>query len=373
MNRRAIIAAAPAAVAGATLAQAQTPAAPAAPAVQGTGLPEVRWRVQSAFPRVFDILFGTLERISARVAQLTDNRFRLQVFPAGEIVGTLQVLDAVQAGTIEAGHTAAYYYIGKEPGFAPLTAMTFGLNTRQLTSWFRFGGGNELAAELFRDYNIHGITAGDTGAQMGGWFRNEINTVEQLRGLKFRITGLAGQLFTRLGAAPTLVPPADISPSLERGVIDAAEFVGPHDDERGQFHRVARFYYAPGFWEPGARLHFMSNLTAWNALPAQYKAALEVACAEADSDMVARYDAANPQALRRLLAAGTELRFWSRPIMEAAWRANEQLNADVAAQNPRFARIMESYNRFRADQFTWFRVSENSFDNFAFTAAQTVR
>jgi TRAP-type mannitol/chloroaromatic compound transport system substrate-binding protein len=341
--------------------------------VQGTGLPEVRWRVQSAFPRVFDILWGTLERIAARVAQLTENRFRLQVFPAGEIVGAPQILDAVQAGTIEAGHTASYYYVGKDISFAPFTAFPFGLNTRQLTAWFRHGGGNELAAELFREYNIHGLTAGDTGAQMGGWFRSEITTVEQLRGLKFRIPGFPGQLFARLGAAPTVVAPADIYPSLERGVLDAVEFVGPHDDERGQFFRVARFYYAPGFWEPGARLHFMANLAAWNALPAQYKAALEIACAEADSDMVARYDAANPQALRRLLAAGTQLRFWPRPIMEAAWRANEELIAETSRQNPRFARIMESYLRFRADQFTWFRVAENSFDNFAFTAAQTVR
>ncbi len=362
MNRRAILGAAAAAA----------PAALATPALAQT-LPEVRWRAQSSFPRVFDVLYGTLERISARVAQLTDNRFRIQVFPAGEIVGGLQVLDAVQAGTLEAGHTASYYYIGKEPGFAPFTAMTFGLTTRQLTAWFRHGGGNELAAELFREYNIHGITAGDTGAQMGGWFRNEITSVEQLRGLKFRITGLAGQLFTRLGAAPTLIAPADIYPSLERGVIDAAEFVGPHDDERANYVRVARFYYAPGFWEPGARLHFMSNLRAWNALPDLYKHAVEVACGEADADMVSRYDHLNPQALRRLVAAGAQLRFWPRPVMEAAWRANEELNADLGRQNPRFGRIMESYNRFRNDQYQWFRVSENSFDNFAFTAAQTVR
>ena len=361
MNRRALMGAA-----------AVAPVALAAPAIAQT-LPKVRWRAQSSFPRVFDVLYGTLERISARVAQLTENRFRIQVFPAGEIVGGLQVLDAVQAGTIEAGHTASYYYIGKEPGFAPFTAMTFGLNTRQMTSWFRFGGGNELAAELFREYSIHGITAGDTGAQMGGWFRNEITTVDQLRGLKFRITGLAGQLFTRLGAAPTLIAPADIYPSLERGVIDAAEFVGPHDDERANYVRVARFYYAPGFWEPGARLHFMSNLRAWNALPDQYKHALEVACAEADSEMVARYDNLNPQALRRLVAAGAQLRFWPRPILEAAWRANEELNADLARQNPRFGRIMESYNRYRGDMYQWYRVSENSFDNFACTAAQTVR
>ncbi|WP_439552934.1 TRAP transporter substrate-binding protein [Falsiroseomonas sp.] len=363
MNRRSMVGAAAAAIPAAAIA---TPAVAQA-------MPEVRWRAASSFPRVFDVLYGTFDRICARVAQLTDGKFRIQPFPAGEIVGGLQVLDAVQAGTIEAGHTAAYYYLGKEPGFAPFTAMCFGLNTRQMTAWFRHGGGNELAAELFREYNIHGITAGDTGAQMGGWFRNEITSVDQLRGLKFRITGLAGQLFTRLGAAPTLIAPADIYPSLERGVIDAAEFVGPHDDERANYVRVARFYYAPGFWEPGARLHFISNQRAYAALPDLYKHALDVACAEADSDMVARYDHLNPQALRRLVAAGAQLRFWPRPILEAAWRANEEMVADIGRQNARFARIMESYNRFRTEQFQWFRIAENSYDNFAFSAAQTVR
>ncbi|WP_372621627.1 TRAP transporter substrate-binding protein [Falsiroseomonas sp.] len=361
MNRRALMGAA-----------ATAPVALATPAL-AQALPEVRWRVQSSFPRVFDILFGTLERISARVAQLTDGKFRIQAFPAGEIVGGLQVLDAVQAGTIEAGHTASYYFIGKDVGFAPFTAMTFGLTTRQLTSWFKFGGGNELADEFFREYNIVAHTAGDTGAQMGGWFRNEITSVDQLRGLKFRITGLAGQLFTRLGASPTLIAPADIYPSLERGVIDAAEFVGPHDDLRANYVRVARYYYAPGFWEPGARLHFMSNQRAHAALPDSYKAALEVACGEADAEMVARYDAANPAALRRLVAAGAQLRFWPRPVLEAAWKANEELNAELMGQNPKFRKIMESYLRFRTDAYQWFRVSENSFDNFAFTAAQTVR
>jgi len=361
MNRRTL---AGAAAAGATLL--------ATPAV-AQALPEVRWRVQSSFPRVFDVLYGTMERIAARVGQLTEGRFRIQTFPAGEIVGGLAVLDAVQAGTIEAGHTASYYYIGKDVAFAPFTAMCFGLNTRQMTAWFRHGGGNALADQLFAEYNIVAHTAGDTGAQMGGWFRNEITTVEQLRGLKFRITGLAGQLFTRLGAAPTLIAPADIYPSLERGVIDAAEFVGPHDDERANYVRVARFYYAPGFWEPGARLHFMSNKRAHDALPDLYKHALEVACAEADSDMVARYDHLNPLALRRLVAAGAQLRFWPRPVLEAAWRANEAMNADLMGQNARFRGIMESYLRFRGDQYQWFRVSENSFDNFAFSAPQTVR
>ena len=329
MNRRALMGAA-----------ATAPVALATPAI-AQSLPEVRWRAASSFPRVFDILYGTLEKISARVAQLTDNKFRIQTFPAGEIVGGLQVLDAVQGGNVEAGHTASYYYIGKDISFVPFTAMTFGLNTRQLTAWFRHGGGNELANELFRDYSIVAHTAGDTGAQMGGWFRNEVQSLDQLRGLKFRITGLAGQLFQRLGAAPTLIAPADIYPALERGVIDATEFVGPHDDLRANYVRVARYYYAPGFWEPGARLHFMMNQRAHAALPDQYKYAIEVACSEADAEMVSRYDASNPQALRRLVAAGAQLRFWPRPIMEAAWKANEELNADLARQNPRFAKILE--------------------------------
>jgi TRAP-type mannitol/chloroaromatic compound transport system substrate-binding protein len=344
-------------------------AALATPALAQTTMPEVRWRVASSYTRSFDVVFGTMERIAARVAQLTDNKFRITTFPAGEIVGGLQVLDAVQAGTVEAGHTASYYYIGKDIAFAPFTAMSFGLNTRQMTAWARFGGGNQFAADLFREYNIIGHSAGDTGAQMGGWFRNEIRSLSDLQGLKFRITGLAGQLFARLGAAPLLLAPTDIYPSLERGVIDAAEFVGPHDDERANYVRVARYYYAPGFWEPSGRVHFMSNIDAYNALPDLYKHAIEVACAEADSDMVARYDHLNPQALRRVIAAGAQLRFWPREILQAAWRANEEMVEELGSGNARFKTIMDSYRAYRGEMFQWHRVSENSFDNFAFSAA----
>ena len=358
MNRRLVLGAAavaaPAALVSPALAQAN---------------PEVRWRCQSSFPRTLDVLFGTPERIANRVAALTENKFRIQVFPAGEIVGGLQVLDAVQAGTIEAGHTASYWYIGKEPGFAFFTAIPFGLNTRQMTAWLRHGGGNAFADSLFSEYNIVGSPAGDTGAQMGGWFRQEIRTPADVQGLKFRISGLAGQVFQRMGANPTLVAPADIYPALERGTIDATEFVGPHDDERLGFFRVARFYYAPGFFEPSARLYFMSNKRAHDALPQLYKDALAIACAEADSEMVSRYDHLNPIALRRLVAQGTQLRFYSREILQLAWRSNEALMADLAGQNPRFKTIWDSYRPYRAEQFQWFRVAENSFDNFAFSAA----
>jgi len=214
MNRRLILGAAAAA-----------PAALAAPALAQT-LPEIRWRLASSFPRTLDVLYGTADRICARVAALTENRFRIQPHQAGEIVPALQVLDAVQAGTIECGHTAPYYYVGKDPSFAFFTALPFGLNARMITAWLTQGGGNALGAELFRDYNTISIPAGDTGAQMGGWFRNEVKSLEELKGLKFRIAGLAGQVFARLGAAPTQVAAADIYPSLERGTLDAVEFVG---------------------------------------------------------------------------------------------------------------------------------------------------
>lgn len=357
MNRRLILgaaAAAPAALATPALAQA---------------LPEVRWRLASSFPRSLDVLFGTAERICARVAAITDNRFRIQPHQAGEIVPALQVLDAVQAGTIECGHTASYYYVGKDPAFAFFTALPFGLNARMNTAWLTQGGGNALAAELFRDYNIHATPAGDTGAQMGGWFRNEVRSVDDLKGLKFRIAGFAGQVFARLGAAPTQVAAADIYPSLERGTLDAVEFVGPHDDEKLGFVRVARFYYAPGFWEAGARLHFMSNQRAWDALPQAYKEAIEVACGEANADMLARYDNLNPQALRRLIAAGAQLRFWPRDIMQAAWREAHALYEETSARNERFRRIWTAYRAYRDEEYQWFRVAENSFDNFAFPAA----
>ncbi|WP_431281341.1 TRAP transporter substrate-binding protein [Humitalea sp. 24SJ18S-53] len=357
MNRRAMLGA------------AVVPVALATPAIAQTQMPEVRWRLTSSFPRNLDVLFSTPENIARRVAQLTDNKFRIQVFPAGEIVGGLQALDAVQAGTLEAAHTASYYYIGKEPGFAFFTAIPFGLTMRQMTAWLRHGGGNQLAANFFRDYNIHGIPAGDTGAQMGGWFRNEIRSQADLQGLKFRIAGFAGQVMQRLGAVPTQVAAADIYPSLERGTLDAVEFVGPHDDERLGFVRVARNYYAPGFWEPSARLHFMANIRAWEALPDLYKAAIDIACAEQDSEMTARYDHLNPQALRRLVAAGAQLRFWPRDILQAAWRESNALYETTAAGNPRFKAIWESYKPYRAEQFQWFRIAESSFDNFAFPAA----
>jgi TRAP-type mannitol/chloroaromatic compound transport system substrate-binding protein len=247
--------------------------------------------------------------------------------------------------------------------------VPFGLNARQNMAWLQFGGGQQLCDELLAGFNCIGFPAGDTGAQMGGWFRSEVKSLDDLKGLKFRTPGLNGQLFQRLGAVPQAIPPADIYPSLERGVLDAVEFVGPHDDEKLGFVRVAKYYYYPGFWEAGAHLHFIANKDAFNRLPDAYKAALETACGEANSDMLARYDNLNPQALRRLVAAGAQLRFWPRDIMQAAWREAHALYDEMSSRNERFKKIWTAYRTYRDIEYQWFRVAESSFDNFAFPAA----
>jgi TRAP-type mannitol/chloroaromatic compound transport system substrate-binding protein len=275
----------------------------------------------------------------------------------------------VQNGTIECGQTPLYYYIGKDPALSFFTSIPFGGNFRQQGAWMKRGGGNELCAEMLREFNCVGFLCGETGTQMGGWFRNEVRGLPDLNGLKFRVAGLAGQIFQRLGASPALIAGADVYPSLERGTIDAAEWVGPYDDEKLGFQRVARFYYAPGFWEPCARGHLVVNQRAWDPLPDAYKAAVQAACAETELEMVARYDVSNPTALRRLVGGGAQLRAWPREVLQAAWRAGHELMEENASKNARFKRVWDSYRPFRDEQFQWFRVAENSYDNFAFTAA----
>jgi TRAP-type mannitol/chloroaromatic compound transport system substrate-binding protein len=341
----------------------------ATPAIAQTQNPEIRWRLQSSFPKNLDILFFGAETISKRVAELTDNRFQIRAFSAGEIAPPLQVLDAVQNGTIECGQTALYYYIGKDPALSFFTSMPFGGNYRQQGAWMKRGGGNEMCAEMLKEFNCIGFLCGDTGTQMGGWFRNEVKSLADMQGLKFRIAGLGGRVFQRIGAVPTLVPASDIYPSLERGTIDAAEFVGPYDDEKLGFHRVAKYYYGPGFWEPCARGHLVIGQKAWDPLPDAYKSAIQVACIETELEMVARYDHQNPLALRRLVAAGAQLRAWPRDVMQASWKATHEMIEEMAAKDARFKRIWESYKPYRDDQFQWARIADNAYDNFAFTAA----
>jgi len=335
----------------------------AAPAI-AQSMPEVRWRCPSSFPKSLDTIYGAAEQVSKRVAEATDGKFQIRVFGGGEIVPALQVADAVQAGTVECGHTAPYYYVGKDPTFAFATAIPFGLNSRQQTAWMYNGGGRELMNEFYAGYNIHGIPCGNTGCQMGGWFRKEIKTVDDLKGLKFRVGGFAGQVLAKLGVVPQQLAASDIYPALEKGTIDAAEWVGPYDDLKLGFNKVAPFYYYPGWWEGGPQLEMYVNKGEWEKLPKHYQAILEAACAEAHSGMQARYDAQNPKALRELVAGGTRLTPFPIPVMEACAAAAEELYAETAGKNAKFKKVFDNWKPFRAEQNLWFQVTENSQDNF---------
>ena len=337
---------------------------------QAAALPTIKWRLTSSFPKSLDTIFGAADVISRRVAVATGGKFQIQVFAAGEIVPGPSALDAVKDGTVECCHTAPYYYFGKDATFAFGTALPFGLNARQQNAWMYHGGGLALMREFYKNYNIINFPSGNTGAQMGGWFRKEIKTVADLKGLKMRIAGLAGRVLAKVGVVPQQISGGDIYPALEKGTIDAAEWVGPYDDEKLGFNKVAKYYYYPGWWEGGPQLDLFVNIKQWEALPPEYKSVLESACAEANLDMLAKYDAVNPAALRRLVAQGVQLRPFSREILNACYAAANAVYAEVAEKNAKFKKIYEPWKKFREDQILWFRVAEQNFDNFMATADQ---
>jgi TRAP-type mannitol/chloroaromatic compound transport system substrate-binding protein len=324
----------------------------------------VRWRLTSSFPKALDTIYGAAEVFAEQVRAMTGGRFQISVHAAGELVPAFGVVDAVQAGTVEAGHTAPYYFFGKDDTFAIDTAIPFGLNSRQLTAWQYAGGGMQLFREFYADYNIVNFPMGNTGAQMGGWYRNELKGLADMRGLKFRVGGFAGKVISRLGGVPQNIPGGEIYQALERGTIDAVEWVGPYDDEKLGFNKVAQFYGYPGWWEGGAQLTTYINTRAYNALSAEYKAIVENAAAHAHTVMQSKYDAQNPEALKRLVAGGTKLFRFPRDIMDAAFRESMALYSELNQSNPRWRKIYASYAAFRRDANLWFRFTEAGFDDF---------
>jgi TRAP-type mannitol/chloroaromatic compound transport system substrate-binding protein len=326
--------------------------------------PEVRWRITSSFPKSLDTIYGASEVLAKLVSEATDGKFQIQVFAAGEIVPGLSAADAVQNGTVECCHTASYYYVGKDPTFAFATAIPFGMNSRQENAWFYHGGGQELLNEFYKKYNIYSLPGGNTGTQMGGWFRKEIKTVADLNGLKMRIGGLAGRVLQKLGSVPQQIAGGDIYPALEKGTIDAAEWVGPYDDEKLGFNKVAPFYYYPGWWEGGAALQFFINTAKWAELPKPYQAAFTSAAGYANVDMQAKYDARNPGAIKRLVQSGAQLRPFPQDVMDASQKASLELYAEIAKDNAEFKKILDPYMVFRNDGYLWLQISDFTFDNY---------
>ncbi|MEA2935714.1 MAG: hypothetical protein QOD74_2360 [Variibacter sp.] len=335
----------------------------AAPAI-AQSMPEVKWRLTSSFPKSLDTLWGASETFSKYIAEATDNKFQVTPFAAGEIVPGLQAMDAVSNGTVECCHTAAYYYVGKDPTFPLFCAVPFGLNARQQNAWFYDGGAQKLMDEFTKKYNIVSLLGGNTGCQMGGWFRKEVKEVADLNGLKMRIAGLAGQVMAKLGVVPQQLAGGDIYPALEKGTVDAAEWVGPYDDEKLGFFKVAQYYYYPGWWEGGTTNHFMFNVQKLQELPKSYQALITAASAFANVEEQARYDARNPGALKRLVAGGAQLRPYSQAIMEAAYKASQEVYTDIASKNAEFKKVYDALVAFRADEYLWWQVAEYSFDTF---------
>jgi TRAP-type mannitol/chloroaromatic compound transport system substrate-binding protein len=341
----------------------------AAPAIAQSA-PEIKWRCTSSFPRSLDTLFGANVEFAKRVSDATDGKFQIQVFAGGEIIPGLQALDATSNGTVEMCHTASYYYIGKDMTFALPCAAPFMLNPRQQNAWWYFGGGADLCNEFFGKYNTYALPGGNTGAQMGGWFRKEIKTVEDLKGLKFRVGGFAGVVLRRLGVVPTQVAGGDNYPSLEKGTIDAPEWVGPYDDEKLGFYKVAPYYYYPGWWEGGAMVHFFINKDKWAALPKAYQNVLAAAAGEANAWMLAKYDYANPEALKRLAAKGAKLRPFSAEILEACFKAANETYKDINSKNAAFKKLYDSITAYRSDAYFWFQFADGFYDRFMFALSQ---
>jgi len=338
-------------------------AAGAAPAVHAQGA-AIRWRVASSFPKVLDTIYGAAPAFCQRVSDMTGGRFTITAHAGGELMPAFGVVDGVSNGTVEMAHTAPYYFFGKDPTFALGCAIPFGLNSRQMTAWMYQGNGMKLMREFYANYNMINFPGGNTGAQMGGWFRKPIKSVADIKGLKMRLGGFAGAVIKRMGGVPQNIPGGEVYQALEKGTIDAAEWVGPYDDQKMGFNKVAPFYHYPGWWEGGPETEFFINQKAWNSLSKEYQAIVEAAATYSHLEMQAKYDAKNPQALKELVAAGTKLVPFPDDVMRVAFKEAMDLYAELSASNPRWKKIYTDYANFRKDQNLWFRFTEARFDQF---------
>ena len=338
-------------------------AAGAAPAIV-MAQQNVRWRLASSFPKSLDNLFGPSELFARSVSEATGGRFQISLYAAGEVVPAFSVVDAVQNHTVDCAHTAPYYFFGKDETFALDTAIPFGMNSRQMTAWMYDGNGMKLLREFYARYDIVNFPMGNTGAQMGGWYRKEIRSVADLNGLRMRIGGFGGRVLAKLGLVSQNIPAAEVYAALEKGTIDATEFVGPYDDLRLGLFRVAPYYYFPAWWEGGAQLCLYINTKAWNTLSPEYKAIVRLAASEAHISMQARYDARNPAALKQLIAEGAKLSRMPRDVMDAAFKASREVYAELNETNPNWRKIYSDYARFHSEQIQWEPVAEGSYNQY---------
>lgn len=338
-------------------------AAGIAPAVHAQAA--VRWRLAASFPRSLDTIFGSAEKLSQTVKALSGGKFEISVHPAGELMPAFGVVDALENDTIEMAQTAAYYYTGKDPIFAFSCAVPFGLTTLQMSAWKDHGNGRKLLDAFFEKYNFKTASAGNTTTQMGGWYRKEIKTPADFKGLKMRLGGgVFGESMAKLGVVAQNMPAGDVYQALEKGTLDAVEFVGPYDDEKLGYNKVAPYYYYPGWWEGGADLEFFINLKKYNALSAENKAILDAATRVAAADMTSKYQFVNPQSIKRLVANKTQLKGFPKPVIDAGFKAAMEVFAEHEAKSPEFKKIHQDMRAFQRDQILWNRLSEFPFNQY---------
>lgn len=333
---------------------------------QASSLPSVNWRMAASWPPSLDTIYGGAQTVCRRVAEMTDGRFTITPYAAGELVPPLQVLDAVQAGSVECGHTASYYYIGKNAALGFATTVPFGFTAQQQNAWLYQGGGLELMQKIYADFNVINFPAGNTGTQMGGWFKREVQTLADLSGLKMRIPGLGGKIMSELGVNVQVLPGSEVFLALERGAIDAAEWVGPYDDRKLGLNDAAQFYYYPGWWEPGATLDVLVNRSQWEQLPQEYREVFVTATVEANMTMLAQYDSLNGQALQELVAGGTQLKPYSPEILQRAEAVTRELNEQNASENASFKEVYDNWQAFREVVYRWHGVNQLAFAQYSF-------
>ncbi len=337
-------------------------AAGAAPAVHAQAA--IRWRLASSFPKALDTIFGAADVFAKKVGEMSGGKFTITTHAGGELMPAFGVVDGVQNGTVEMAHTAPYYFFGKDETFALGCAIPFGLNSRQMTAWMYEGNGGKLMREFYAKYNIVNFPGGNTGAQMGGWYRKEIKSAADIKGLKFRVGGFAGKVIERMGGVPQNIPGGEIYTALEKGTIDAAEWVGPYDDQKLGFGKVAPFYYYPGWWEGGPELDFFINDKAFAALSPENKAIVEAAASYAHVEMQAKYDARNPKALKELVGSKVKVLPFPKDVLDLAFKESMALYDEISAKNPNWKKVYDDYAAFRKDQNLWFRFTEARFDSF---------
>jgi TRAP-type mannitol/chloroaromatic compound transport system substrate-binding protein len=337
-------------------------AAGAAPAVHAQAA--VRWRLAHSFPNSLDTIYGAAETFARLVGEMSGGKFQISVHPAGSLMPPFGVMEGVQKATVECAHTASNFFAGVDPTFA-FNGIPFSMNARQVNAWLYEGNGMKLMREFYRNYNIINFPCGNTGAQMGGWYRKEIKTLADLKGLKLRVSGLlSGRVYEKLGVVPQAIPGGEIYQALEKGTLDAVEFAGPADDQKLGFYKVAPHYYYPGWHDGSPYLDLFINTAAFDALPKEYKTMVEAAASHAHVQCQAKYDARNPPALKQLVAAGAKLHRFPREVIVAGFRESNAMYADLAAKNANWKKVWDDYSSFQADQNLWFSFAEASMDEF---------